>query len=180
VFFHTDMLLHDVYGMFRSLPPVDGDGGGGNFSIALVLLCILDGLAAEVWPSRVKEQNQEKRFKHLIRVRLPWGNVGKSKWAHKGIAADKMYTEFRNPLVHELGADNAASRRPRGFGEPTVGKWGNLPEINRDIAKIDASTKWDDDWPILSETENDLGEPRYKLALAPLYWGVKQVAKRLM
>ena len=103
-FHHADMYLFDAYGMFRGLPPAGGDGGGGNFSIALVLLCVIDGLAAEVWPGRDQEKEQEKRFKHLIRCRLPWGPEGKGKWVDKGNAADQLYTEYRNPLVHELAS----------------------------------------------------------------------------
>ncbi len=46
VFHNTDMLFHDIYGMFKLPEAVDGEGGGGNFSIALLLLCIVDGLGS--------------------------------------------------------------------------------------------------------------------------------------
>lgn len=88
VFHHADMYLFDTYGMFRTLPPAGGDGGSGLFSIALVLACVIDGLAAEVWPGG---DNQEQRFKKLIRCKLPWGAEGKGKWLDKGNAADQLY-----------------------------------------------------------------------------------------
>ncbi len=194
-FKHADMFLHDTYGMFKTLPPKDGDGGGGNFSIVLVLLCIIDGLATEVWPGRagqprqpgwrlcakrrdrVPKDDQEKRFKHLIREKLWWGPEGKGRWLDRGNAADQLYTEFRNPLVHELAKDKAARSRPTGFEEPMIGKWGAIPESMQDIAVIDALPKWDDAWPVMFETEDDQGRRRYKLAAAGLYWAVKQLAK---
>lgn len=180
LFHDADMYLFDVYGMFRTLPPPDGDGGGGNFSIALVLLCIVDGLAAEVWPRRTNVPNQEKRFKRLIRDRLPWGPEGKGKWVNKGTAADQLYNEFRNPLVHELAKDKAARSRPKGYVEPVVGKWGPVPKRLQDIAKIDALPKWDDGWPLLQESTDVQGRPRYKLSAPGLYWAVKQLAKDMV
>lgn len=180
VFEHTDMYLFDAYGMLRGLPPAGGDGGGGNFSIALVLLCIIDGLAAEVWPGRDRETDQEKRFKRLIRCRFPWGPEGKCKWVDKGNAADQLYNEFRNPLVHDLAQDKAASSRPAGYVEPIIGKWGSIPNDMQDIAKIDALPRWDNAWPILSQTNDDRGNPRFKLAVAGLYWAVKQLAKDMV
>src|SRR5215475_3167015 len=107
VFRHADLYLFDTYGMFRDLPPAGGDGGKGDFSIVLVLMCVIDGLAAEVWPACGE---QKLRFKKLIRCRLPWGPEDKGKWVHKGIAADQLYNEFRNPLVHELAKDESRAR----------------------------------------------------------------------
>lgn len=178
VFRHADMYLFDAYGMFRALPPASGDGGGGNFSIALVLLCVIDGLAREVWPG--PDQNQQKRFKRLIRCKLQWGPEGKGQWVDKGTAAAQLYAEFRNPLVHELAGDKAARSRPAGYVEPIIGKWGRIPVNMQDIAKIDALPQWDDAWPILSESEDGEGKPRFKLAAAGLYWAVKQLAKDMI
>lgn len=180
VFHHVDMYLFDAYGMFRSLPPAGGDGGGGNFIIALALLCIIDGLAAEVWPGRDGEKDPKKRFKRLIRCRLPWGPEGAGKWVDKGNAAAQLYNEFRNPLVHELAQDKVATSRPDGYVEPIIGKWGAIPGDIQDIAKVDALPKWDDAWPILSESTDNQGKPRYKLAAAGLYWAVKQLANDMI
>src|SRR5262245_62147627 len=58
----ANMLLFDVYGMFRGLPPAGNDGGGGNFSMALVLVCVIDGFSKIMWPL----DDQEDRFKRLI------------------------------------------------------------------------------------------------------------------
>src|SRR5437762_9188909 len=40
-----------------------------------------------------------------------WGPP-QAGWYDKSKAAAVMYTEFRNPLVHELAADKAAKARP--------------------------------------------------------------------
>jgi hypothetical protein len=177
VFHHADMYLFDVYGMFRRLPPEDRGGGGANFSIVLVLLCIVDGLATEVWPGRDQEKEQQKRFKRLIRDSLPWGPEGKGKWLDKGNAADQLYAEFRNPLVHHLARDRLVGSPALGHGERVVGRWGSVPANMRDIAKIEALPSWDDAWPILREREDEKGLLQYKLTAAGLYWAVKQLAK---
>ena len=178
VFEHADHYFHDVYAMLRLLPPKDGDGGGGNFTITLALLCIIDGLAREIWPGQSAFKDPEKRFKTLISRRLPWGKPeGKDKWLQKGIAADHLYCEFRNPLVHELASDKPATSRHPGYVEPIIGKWGDLPTELRMIAKVDGLPEWNDEWPVLSEGEPDEnGKPRLKLVAAGLYWAVKRLA----
>ena len=56
-----------------------------------ILLCVIDGLAREIWPTRFKMKDQEQRFKTLIAARLPWGALqGKGKWLQKGVAADRQ------------------------------------------------------------------------------------------
>jgi hypothetical protein len=176
VFQHTDMYLFDTYGMLRTLPPSDKDGGGGNFSATLVLLCVIDGLAKWIWPTA----GQEQRFKGIIRCRLPWGPEGMGKWVDKGNAADQLYTEFRNPLVHGLANDTKASSRPAGYVEPVIGKWGSIPDELHDIEKIDALAEWNKDWPILMESADAQGNPRYKLTVPALYWAVKRMANEML
>lgn len=141
IFDHANGCMFDIYNMLRLMAP---NGGGCNYSAALVLLSVIDGLATEVWPGSDQEEDQEKRFKRLIRNKLPWGPEGKGKWVDKGNAADQLYTEFRNPLVHQLAWDKAASSRPFGYVEPVIGKWGPLPCDMRDMAKIDALPAWND------------------------------------
>lgn len=180
VFHHADMYLHDAYGMFRGLPPAGNDGGAGQFSIVLVLLCVLDGLATWIWPTSAAVDDHQQRFKQLVRNRLHWGPEGKRRWLDKGNAADQLYTEFRNPLVHELAHDKASRSRPAGYLEPIVGKWGRIPERLHDIAAIDALESWNDNWPILCSDDNRTDGPRNKLCAAALYWAVKRLAQDLV
>ena len=97
------MRLHDVYGMF-TLPGDDGKGGGCNYVNTLVLLCVVDGISREFYPSRLVK-DQEKRFKKLLRDKLYWS--AKGLWIDKAEAALELYLDVRNPLVHELGGENA-------------------------------------------------------------------------
>jgi hypothetical protein len=177
VFRNTNMYLFDIYGMLRTLPPLDKDGGGGNFSATLALLCVIDGLAKWIWPATT---DWEQRFKRLIRCRLPWGPEGKGKWVDKGNAAHQLYKEFRNPLVHELANDAKASSRPAGYVEPVIGKWGNIPDELHDIETIDALAEWNKDWPILRESADVQGNPRYELTVPALYWAVKRMANEML
>ena len=96
------MLLHDLHNIFE----IASSGGAGNFSIAVVLLCIVDGLAVYLYPT-TQVDDQEKRFKKLIREKLYWGPTKKG-WVEQGLAAKQFYLEMRNPLVHELGVDITA------------------------------------------------------------------------
>jgi hypothetical protein len=47
VLLHINMLFKDLYGAFKL--PIDENAGegGGNFAIAIVLLCIIDGVSAK-------------------------------------------------------------------------------------------------------------------------------------
>ena len=172
VFERADMLLHDVYCMFTLPAGSDGEAGG-NWSIALVLLCVIDGISRHVYP---RTSDQEQRFKRLIRDKLYWPTT--KGWWDKGNSAAVLYTKFRNPLVHELAIDSPVRAYPPDFTEPTVSKWGPVPEQKRDIKEIDALSAWDDDWPTLG-VENHNGGTRLKLSCAALYWTVKNMVNTL-
>lgn len=175
VFRRADWLLRDAYGMFTLPPPGLPDAGGGNWAIALVLLCVVDGLSCHVYPTRATSEKQEQRFKLLLNSKLYWGPISK-RWYRKQDAAAVLYTEFRNPLVHELAADKPARARPATYHESAVGKWG--PVKTRDIEAIDSMQTWNDDWPTLCVTDFNGGE-RLELSCAALYWSVKHMANSL-
>ncbi len=175
VFRRADWLLRDAYGMFALPPPALPDAGGGNWAIALVLLCVMDGISYHVYPTRANSPKQEQRFKLLFNEKLYWGPVSKG-WYRKQDAGAVLYTEFRNPLVHELAADKPARARPSTYLESAVGKWG--PVTMRDIEAIDSMRTWSDDWPTLATTEHNGGR-RLELSCAALYWSVKHMANSL-
>lgn len=168
VFHDADMLFHDVYGMFKLPEAVNGDGGGCNFPIALVLLCVIDGLASEVYPTRLVEK-QKKRFTQFIRDKL-WPN-GKLRDFTPNEGANVLYREFRNSLVHELGGNHYAPSGIKTRPEGVAGKWGLLvPEENWNIEHLDAVDEWPENWPVLYK--NELGAP--KLCCAALFWTLKR------
>src|SRR5215211_4614364 len=77
VFRRADWLLQDVYGMF-ALPSLP-NAGGGNWAIALVLLCVVDGISCHVYPTNAVTPRQKQRFKRLINEKLHWGPKTKSQ-----------------------------------------------------------------------------------------------------
>jgi hypothetical protein len=120
-------------------------------------------------------KSQEKRFKYLVRTKLYWGS-SKRGWYDKDKAAAVLYTELRNPLVHELALDKPAKARPREYYETAVGKWGD--GTIQDIAAVDGMACWNEDWPTLSIQDHDDGK-RLKLSCAALYWSVKEMISDL-
>lgn len=176
----ADMYLHDVYGMF-SLPGADLEKSGGcNFSIALVLLCVIDGVSREIYPTRMVK-DPDKRFKKLIRDKLYWPiNPKNTLWIDKADAANQLYLEVRNPLVHELARDKMTSARKKGHNEPIIGKWGEIDKEYRNIESIDAMTVWNNKWPTMYEKKSGDGRPCMKLCVAALYWSVKRMLDDLV
>src|SRR5690242_20669774 len=175
VFGRANLLLKDVFGMF-ALPPATLPGAGsGNWAIALMLVCIIDGISRHVYPTEAVLKAQEKRFKYLIRTKLYWGSP-KRGWYDRDKAAVVLYTELRNPLVHELALDKPAKARPREYYETAVGKWGD--ETIQDIVAIDGMASWNEDWPTLAIQDHDDGK-RLKVSCAALYWGVKEMINNL-
>jgi hypothetical protein len=148
-------------------------GGGCNFSIVLTLLCVIDGIARDVYPTQDVVEDHERRFKKLLRDKLYWGSNQKG-WMDIGEAAKLLYVEFRNPLVHELGKDKRSKARRAQFEEPIVGKWGSLPSDKQNIDRIDRLTKWDASWPTMTIQRTATGS-RVKLTAAALYWSVKRM-----
>jgi hypothetical protein len=176
VFKQADMLLSDVYGMFTLPPKSMLDAGGGNWSIALVLLCVVDGISTHVYPGMSVSSKEGGRFKRLIRDdKLYW--PPKKGWYEKGGAAKALYTQFRNPLVHELALDKPDTRHST-YREPTVEKWDLVPKENQNIEETDALSAWNDDWPTLRAHEDKDGK-QLVLNCAALYWTVKKMVNTL-
>lgn len=162
----ANMYLHDVYNMFLLPDSSLEKGGGCNFSIALVLLCVIDGISRDIYPTRLVKDT-DKRFKRLIRDKLYWPkNQKNTLWIDKADAAKQLYLEVRNPLVHELARDKTTGARKEGHNEPIIGKWGEIGKEYRNIESIDAMIVWNDKWPTMYEKKNEDGRPCMKLCVA--------------
>ena len=166
----ANIYLRDVYGMLQLTKRKSG--GEYDFSIVLVLLCVIDGIARDIYPTRVV-RNQQKRFRKLICEKMYWGPQTNG-WIDKAAAANLLYLEFRNPLVHELGQDRVSKARKQGFDEPVIGKWGPIEMRNRNIDRIDSLNRWSNNWPTIYEVPYGRGT-RVKLCNAALYWSVKRM-----
>jgi hypothetical protein len=71
VFVHASAYLADVYTMLGAIPSPTSNGGRCNFSIALVLSCVIDGLATEIHPILPRD-DQFQRIRALV-LTMPWG-----------------------------------------------------------------------------------------------------------
>ena len=102
-------------------------------------------------------------------------------WIDKADAANQLYLEVRNPLVHELARDKVSSARKSGHNEPIIGKWGEIDKAYRNIESIDAMTVWNNKWPTMyvKKASGD-GKPCMKLNAAALYWSVKRMLDDLV
>lgn len=170
-FKHADAYLNDVYGMFRMLPPGDGDGGGGNFVIALALCCVIDGLAIHRFPKCSRDNGQH--FKCFVRNYFWWPPYQTpNSWMDQGAAARHLYTKLRNPLTHSLLGDIMAKGQ-------VIAQWGLIGEVWRDISKIDALDTWKAEWPLIRK-QNDSDQAPYILSNPTLYWQTKNAARRYL
>jgi hypothetical protein len=177
IFHRADLYIGDAYSMF--FLPYKGwrSGGACNFSIVLNLLCVVDGIARDIYPTELKVPDHEQRFKKLLREKLFWGPP-RNGWMDQAVAAKQLYLEFRNPLVHELGKDRPSSARSPMFAEPIIGKWGPVPQAKQNIDRIDRLKNWDISWPTMFVQKVGKNS-RVKLASAALYWSVKQMVADL-
>ncbi len=182
-FVHTSSLLADVYTMLWG-PPRDSNGGACNFPIALVLACILDGLATEIDPVvPVEGTDENAQFTRLrtLMSRMKWGDK-RHHWITPLEATKVLWLEIRNPLAHNLGADTHPTfrRGRRGFGDTAV----VLHMIDRKTTlspdEVEIMTSWPVRWPVMFAKPMDWpGRPRFVVSLPALYWHVKELAWRM-
>jgi len=175
---NADMLYRDLYGIFKL--PVDNSSGegGGNFAILLVLLCIIDGISSQVYPTNQEIEKQGERFKKFICDKLFWKRKEQG-WIDISLAADQLYNEYRNPLVHALAADESSSVRSHNHGEPVFGKWGKIPSGYHDIDKIDNMLEWRKEWPVVYSDTNQSCDS-INVSGAALYWALKNTIIELI
>ncbi len=154
-----------------AVDPAQTGGGACNFSIALVLLCLIDGLARDVYPT-LKVADQGTRFRQLVRDKMPWP-ADDDQWVDRALAGNVLYLELRNPIAHELAQDKATSARPYGYLDPAVVKTRAGRTISVD--EIDSLTQWCREWPVLSIVTKQNGRSRYVLDCGALYWATKSM-----
>jgi hypothetical protein len=176
VFQHASAYLADVYTMLGAAPPANSNGGRCNFSIAVVLSCVIDGLATEIHPI-LPPEDQFERMRALV-LKMRWGSKS-AGWITPLEAAKVLYTEIRNPLVHNLGADTRPRVRRPGFRDAAVvhemvdGATAAPDEIER-------MQEWPEQWPVMwAKTSKQPGPKRIVVSVAALYWHVKELATRL-
>jgi len=174
VFEHANSYLGDVYTLIHADPGPEMSGAG-NFSIALILACVIDGLATEIYPI-VPVHDLQKRMQILLE-RMAWGTRVQG-WVTRQEAARVLYLDIRNPLAHNLAADTSPSVRRPGYADPALvmrmKDWARprAPELEEIV-----------DWPRrrwpMMWAENSHGNRRIVLSDLALYWHVKQLTVEL-
>jgi hypothetical protein len=171
VFAHANNYLADVFTMLGANPTPASNGGKCNFSIALVLSCILDGLATEIHPI-LPAGDAQKRITTLL-ARLDWG-LEADGWISRAKASELLYVEIRGPLVHNLAADTKPWIRPPGYGDPAI--------IHRMVDgttmspdDVEAIEVWDRKWPIMWDKPAAASPGWIVLSTLALYWHVKRL-----
>ena len=182
-FIHTSSLLADVYTMLGG-PTPDSNGGACNFPIALVLACIVDGLATEIDPvipiEGTKDDAQFIRLRSLM-SHLRWGDK-RHGWITLLEASKVLWLEIRNPLAHNLGADThpAFRRGRRDFTDTAVVHHMLDRKVTMSPDEPEAMTTWPALWPVMFVKPEDWpGPPRFVVSLPALYWHVKELAWRM-
>jgi hypothetical protein len=172
VFAHANNYLADVFTMLGADPTPESNAGKCNFSVALVLSCVLDGLATEIYPI-VPRGDARKRMTELLE-RLDWG-TRTDGWITRADASEILYVEIRSPLVHNLAADTKPRIRQPGYGDPAI--------VHRMIDgttmtpdDLDAIDKWNPKCPIMWDKVADTGPARVVVSTLALYWHVKKLA----
>jgi hypothetical protein len=180
VFVHASAMLADVYTMleFGVNPPPRTNGGRCNFSIALVLACVLDGLATEIDPI-VPSNDQYQRLRSLVHRLSPEWGTRKYRWITADEAAKVLWTEIRNPLVHNLGADTRPNvRRAKHSDAAVVHPMRDRTLLTPD--DVEAVVDWPECWPIMwAKGKDEPGKRRLVVALPALYWHVKRLARTM-
>jgi hypothetical protein len=172
------MYLADVYTMLDVVPPVNSNGGRCNFAAALTLCAVIDGICVEVYPTRGKEADAERRFKKLVLKYLKWG-PSKLGWIAPAEVGGTLYCELRNPLAHNVARDIPSGVRRKGYGEPYMVrsiKGGEIPTAD----KVESIETWDPECPVIwAEIPKGQQSKSLKLSVPALYWHVKDMVRRL-
>ena len=174
VFQHASGYLADVYTLMHADPGPE-KSGAGNFSIALILSCVIDGLATEIYPIQPVD-DQEKRMRVLLE-RMPWGTKAQG-WVTRGEAARVLYLDIRNPLAHNLAADTNPNVRRPGYADPALVK--RMRDWTRPTAsELEEMSEWPNKkWPVMW-AEDSHGKRRIVLSDLALYWHVKRLTVQL-
>ena len=170
-------LLADTYSMLGVRPPAGFYGGQCNFAIGLVLACIVDGLATEVWPVEPVD-DRLKRMTILLEKHMRWGQRSDG-WINRTEAAQVLYFEIRNPLVHNLGADTRWRGRRRGFADTAfILETRNKRRPSPD--ELEQRATWPSKSPVIWTREKSATNPaRFVVSASALYWHVKKLTSDL-
>lgn len=183
-FNHIDGMLADLYVFYRITDKQRETHrfGSGKFTTTLVLCCLLDALATDVWPLRnaykekQNKQNQTDTLKKLLKDWFPYEDgLG---WVPKADAIKTLIEDLRNPIVHAAGRDDP-KKRQSALSEPVIWDWNPVPKSHR-IDDVLFRDSWPTDWPLLKFDKNGPKKRRHGLCNIAFFWAVWRLASKLL
>lgn len=167
---HLDMQFHDIHCMLRLPLPEIGLNAGCNFAIANSLLALISGISSLLTDNFDTSGQSGDLFKKILLDYYPWDLQPPEK-STKERSVDHLYDYFRNPLAHSLGI------KTKGNFLVVIAKNG-LSET--EIERLEQSQS--SPGPAIVYTPITVKNEQIEqitLNVANLYWGVREMLKRL-
>jgi len=152
---------------------------GCNFAATIVLCSVISGTSRIIYPRKGSDADQ---FKTLVATYFPW-----EEEPNPGLrceeAADVLYEEFRNPLIHAAGlpVELKGSKQTKvsviryDLKEPNVTKYRGIVEAK--IQELEVSRSRPISWGPTITTDRE--GRKSKILVEGLYWGVREMICRL-
>lgn len=183
-FNHIDGMLADLYAFYRITEKQRERHrlGSGKFTTTLVLCCLLDALATDIWPRRNAHKEKQKKQNQtatLIKLLEDWFPYDEGPdWVPKSDAIKTLIEDLRNPFVHTAGRDDP-KKRHSALSEPVIWDWYPVPKTHG-IDKVLFRASWPEDWPLLKYDKKGPKKRRHGLCNLALFWAVRRVASNLL
>ncbi len=175
--------LEDVHTFLRLPLPNLGLSAGGNYSIALVLFGVIDGLSKTIHPiESQKNPNSRKKdpqFVTLLEDYYPWDlEPPKDSVTHRR-ACEDLYFCYRNELVHGLASSAPADPAHHRASIYKVEKFTALSEV--EIENLEKAVERPHiRGRLLSATVRyRASDDTMFILMEALYWGVRRMIERI-
>jgi hypothetical protein len=163
---HLDMQFHDVHCMLRLPLPEHDLYAGCNFAAANTLLSLVSGCSVTLYHQGSQPRKSGEFFRGVLREFYPW-DFEPPEGAAKEDSISLLYYQFRNPLAHAFGVQEANQNNL----VLTIGK-GNHREA--DIEALEQPTNRPTGLPTIAATGGST-----TLIVEGLYCGVREMVCRL-
>ncbi len=166
-----DHYFRDVHAMLRLPEPDCQIEAGCNFAITQVLLSAVSGASVTLYEH---SGSKGARFKGVLEHYYPWAEEPiptRDDREH----ARQLYSQFRNPLTHDLGLDLERKQRTyKVIIKRLTTSSGSRGHSEAGVEALEADARPAGLSPVL---RNENG--RVVLLVESLYWGVRQMCLRL-
>jgi hypothetical protein len=170
----VDLFFGDVHAMLRLPLPQEGLEAGCNYSGAAVLLAVISGASVVLYDPSVKG-DRGRLFKATAAEFYPWDTEPAVGVSDPDQGKLLLYDSFRNPLAHTFG------RHVVPYGRTIARFAGNgydEADLERIETAVDRPSELLQGRPTLVVTPAGPGSGQ-GLYVEPLYWGVRELIRRL-